>query len=86
MRADASLVAAFTGLVHDVVHKPPRDEKSICQAALLIDRGAVDEFARRVQAAGRMFDASYALNYSGPWPPYSFVKLRLQAERTPTAA
>jgi len=74
------------GLVHDVVHKPPRDEKSICQAALLIDRGAVDEFARRVQAAGRMFDASYALNYSGPWPPYSFVKLRLQAERTPTAA
>ena len=85
-RITAALVAAFAGIVHEVVHKPPRHEQSICQAALLVDRTAVDEFGRRVQAAGRMFDGNYALDYSGPWPPYSFVKLRLQAERTPTAA
>ena len=85
-RINAALIAAFAGIVHDVVHKPPRHEQSICQAALLVDRTAVDEFGRRVQAAGRMFDSNYALDYSGPWPPYSFVKLRLQAERTPTAA
>jgi len=85
-RITAALHGAFTGIVHDVFHKPPRHEKSIVQAALLIERGAADEFGRRVQSAGRMFDANYALEYSGPWPPYSFVRLRLQAESPSTAA
>ena len=85
-RITAALTGAFSGLVHDVFSKPPRHEKSICQMALLIDRTAVDAFGERVQSAGRLFDANYALDYSGPWPPYSFVRLRLQAPRPSAAA
>ena len=78
-RLTAALLTAFNGIAWDVFTKPPREEKSICSSAILIDRGSVDEFGRRVESAARLFDANYSLNYSGPWPPYSFVRLRLQA-------
>jgi gas vesicle protein GvpL/GvpF len=85
-RLSAALLGAFNGIAHDVVSKPPRNEKSICISALLVDRSAVARFEQKVQAAARLFDGNYTLDYNGPWPPYSFVRLRLQAARPSTAA
>ena len=57
---------------------PPREERTICQSAVLIERARGADFAGALQRAARLFDANFAVEYSGPWPAYSFVQLRLQ--------
>lgn len=57
---------------------PPRDEKIICNAALLIERARAHEFGLALQATASLLNSNFALEYSGPFPPYSFVNLRLQ--------
>jgi hypothetical protein len=83
-RLTRRLLDAVGSVVADTVAKPPRQEKSICDAALLVERSRVAEFESALRRAATLFDASYSLAYSGPWPPYSFVRLRLHAE-TPLA-
>jgi len=84
-RLMTTLLAALATVSTDVVSSEPRAEKTVGQAALLVSRAAVAEFARAVEQAARLFDANYTLHYSGPWPAYSFVTLRLQPA-APTAA
>jgi hypothetical protein len=69
-----------------VFSKPPPQEKGICHVAMLIERARVDEFVETLQRAARSFDSNHTLEYSGPWPPYSFVRLRLQAADAVTIA
>jgi hypothetical protein len=80
------LLDALDGIAGDVFAKPPRHEKSICQTALLVDRRRVGEFEAALRHAAGLFDANYTFEYSGPWPPYSFVRLRLHASTPVTAA
>ena len=84
-RLTARLLGAFEGITRDVFQSPPRDEKAICQAALLVERASVSEFEPAVRRAATLFDATFALDYGGPWPPYSFVRLRLQSVAAPAA-
>ena len=49
------------------------------QAAVLIQRDRETEFLQRLEAAAKAFDSNYTLQTTGPWPAYSFVRLRLQA-------
>ena len=72
------LLAAFDALACDSVSSTPRSEKTVCELALLVQQAHANEFRQALQAAAGMFDASFTFEYSGPWPPYSFVKLRLQ--------
>jgi hypothetical protein len=78
-RITPAILAAFAQITHDVFDTPPRDEKTICHTALLIDRTRTDDFDAALRQAAAQFDASMAFECSGPWPPYSFVRLRLQA-------
>jgi hypothetical protein len=50
-----------------------------------VARTRTADFEQLIETAARLFDANYTLQYSGPWPPYSFVRLRLQPA-APTAA
>ena len=75
------LLGAFDTVVRDSVSLPPRNEKVVCQASLLIDQSRTTEFQQALEAAAGLFDADFRLEYSGPWPPYSFVRLRLQPPR-----
>jgi len=78
-RLSARLWTALDPAVCDRRTSAARDEKTICNAALLVERGRAHEFGLAMQAAANLFDSNFALDYSGPWPAYSFVNLRLHA-------
>ena len=80
------LLRAFAPIMRDVFHSPPRDEKTIVNAALLVERDRTEAFEAALRETASSFDASIAIEYSGPWPPYSFVRLRLQPAGVPATA
>jgi hypothetical protein len=80
------VLRAFAPIVRDVFHSPPRDEKTIVNAALLVERDRTDAFEAALRQTASSFDATIAIEYSGPWPPYSFVRLRLRPAGAPAAA
>ena len=77
-RLSGLLLAAFRALAHDTSSTPPRDEATVCQVAMLIDRTRDADFLTTLHGAAALFDANLTLEYSGPWPAYSFVRLRLR--------
>ena len=85
-RLTRTLVAAFDAVACDSIVGSPRSETTVCEVALLIQQIQVTEFRQALQAAATVFDASFTLDCSGPWPPYSFVALRLRPSGGATAA
>jgi hypothetical protein len=85
-RLTKMLLGGVESIACETVCRPPRQERRICDAALLIDRARAEEFPAVLGAAARLFDANFALEYTGPWPPYSFVRLRLQPPTRTSAA
>jgi hypothetical protein len=79
-RLSAVVLDALHAVTCEVASVPPRDEKTVFQAALLIRRASEPEFLQLLQAAAKAFDSSYTLQTTGPWPPYSFVRLRLRLQ------
>ncbi len=71
---------ALRTLTSEVRVNPPSDEKMVLNAAFLIERSREKEFEESLYRAAGMFDSNFALDYSGPWPPYSFVRLSLKLE------
>ncbi len=61
------------------VNKPIGD-KMIMNAAFLISREHESAFDSRVKAIASRFD-KLTFKYTGPWPPYNFVNIRLKLER-----
>ncbi len=58
----------------------PIGEKMILNAAFLVGRNREEDFDARVkEVAGRYDHLSF--KYTGPWPPYNFVNIRLKLER-----
>ena len=58
----------------------PIGDKMILNAAFLVTRDRESDFDSKVKE----IDARYAnlkLKYTGPWPPYNFVNIRLKLER-----
>jgi len=85
-RLTPMFLAPVEHLTCEVFHNTPRDETTICHTALLIERGRVADFEAAMGQAASLFDASVAIDYSGPWPPYSFVNLRLRPAGSPAVA
>lgn len=78
-RLTRTLLTALDAVTCDVTMGTPRDEKSVCDAALLIERARALDFGEALRAAATLFDSHFTVEYSGPWPAYSFVRLRLAA-------
>ncbi len=58
----------------------PIGEKMILNAAFLVGRNREEDFDARVkEVAGRYDHLNF--KYTGPWPPYNFVNIRLKLER-----
>jgi hypothetical protein len=76
---------ALRTLTSEVRVNPPSDEKMVLNAAFLIERSREKEFEESLYRAAGMFDSNFALDYSGPWPPYSFVRLSLKLQAAETA-
>jgi hypothetical protein len=58
----------------------PIGDTMIMNAAFLVERDREAAFDARVKALGSRYD-SLNFRYTGPWPPYNFVNIRLKLER-----
>jgi len=61
------------------INKPIGD-KMIMNAAFLISRDQEAAFDAKVKSIAARFD-KLTFKYTGPWPPYNFVNIRLKLER-----
>jgi hypothetical protein len=55
-------------------------DKMIMNAAFLVQRDQEEAFDRRIKDIASFFD-KLTFKYTGPWPPYNFVNIRLKLER-----
>jgi hypothetical protein len=81
-------VAELFELLRDVsvasrANKPIGD-KMIMNAAFLVSRDREDEFDASVKRIGAKY-GNLTFRYTGPWPPYNFVNIRLKLERAKPA-
>jgi hypothetical protein len=58
----------------------PIGDKMIMNSAFLVERRREAAFDARVKSLGARFD-TLTFRYTGPWPPYNFVNIRLKLER-----
>ncbi len=62
----------------------PIGERMIMNAAFLVTRDKEPEFDAAVKAIGSSYP-HLTFKYTGPWPPYNFVNIRLKLERAEDA-
>jgi hypothetical protein len=58
----------------------PIGDKMIMNAAFLVEREREPAFDSRVKTLGARYEP-LTFRYTGPWPPYNFVNIRLKLER-----
>jgi hypothetical protein len=59
----------------------PIGDKMIMNAAFLVERDREAEFDSGVNKIARKYGQRLKFKYTGPWPPYNFVNIRLKLER-----
>ena len=59
----------------------PIGDKMIMNAAFLIQRDREAEFDAAVNRIAKKYGDRLNFKYTGPWPPYNFVNIRLKLER-----
>lgn len=59
----------------------PIGDRMIMNAAFLIDRNTEVEFDQKVKEIASKYEDKLSFRYTGPWPPYNFVHIRLKLER-----
>ncbi|PYS77428.1 MAG: gas vesicle synthesis GvpLGvpF [Acidobacteria bacterium] len=64
----------------------PIGDKMIMNAAFLIERDREAEFDAIVKEIASQYEGKLSFKYTGPWPPYNFVHIRLKLERGEGAA
>jgi hypothetical protein len=88
---DAALQARSEHYVSQIFHSlrdvsvasrsnKPIGDRMIMNAAFLVARDAENAFDLRVKDVGQRYD-KLTFKYTGPWPPYNFVNIRLKLER-----
>ena len=63
----------------DIVETTVKREKDVMNLACLVERDQLDNFAKGVFEASKLFDNIYLFDYTGPWAPHNFVTLDLHA-------
>jgi hypothetical protein len=59
----------------------PIGDRMILNAAFLVDRAQEQAFDERVKETSRKYEEVISFKYSGPWPPYNFVNIKLKLEK-----
>lgn len=57
-------------------------DNMILNAAFLVDRAREEDFDAAVEALSGRYRDLVSFKYTGPWPPYNFVNIRLELERS----
>lgn len=56
-------------------------DRMILNAAFLVDRKDEKAFDESVKEVSRRFEDFLTFKYTGPWPPYNFVNIKLKLEK-----
>jgi hypothetical protein len=59
----------------------PIGDLMILNAAFLVDRSQETAFDEKVKDVSRKYEDILRFKYSGPWPPYNFVNIKLKLEK-----
>jgi Mg2+ and Co2+ transporter CorA len=59
----------------------PIGDRMILNAAFLVDRDREKAFDEAVKAISRAYEDLLTFKYTGPWPPYNFVNIKLKLEK-----
>jgi len=59
----------------------PIGDRMILNAAFLVDRAQEQAFDEKVKDTSRKYEELLTFKYSGPWPPYNFVNIKLKLEK-----
>lgn len=59
----------------------PIGDRMIMNAAYLVERAHEAEFDEAVKDLSRKYEDMLSFKYTGPWPPYNFVNIKLRLER-----
>ncbi len=62
----------------------PIGDRMIMNAAYLVERSREHDFDEAVKALSRKYEELLSFKYTGPWPPYNFVNIKLRLERADT--
>ncbi|WP_163529024.1 GvpL/GvpF family gas vesicle protein [Halobacillus ihumii] len=60
----------------------PIGEKMLLNASFLVDRDKEEAFDEKVNEAHEEWKDKVEFNYTGPWPAYNFIDIRLTVEET----
>jgi gas vesicle protein len=60
-------------------------DRMIMNGAFLVARDQANQFDKKVQEIGKRFEGKLSFKYTGPWPPYNFVTIRLKLDTSPSA-
>src|SRR6185503_9158502 len=55
-------------------------DRMIMNGAFLVERDKSEFFDKKVQEIGKRYEGKLKFTYTGPWPPYNFVTIRLQLD------
>lgn len=56
-------------------------DRMILNAAFLVERAGEAAFDAAVKSLSRKYEDVLSFKYTGPWPPYNFVNIKLKLER-----
>jgi hypothetical protein len=59
----------------------PIGDLMILNAAFLVDRSQESAFDEKVKDISRKYEHLLRFKYSGPWPPYNFVNIKMKLEK-----
>ncbi|MEW5931770.1 MAG: GvpL/GvpF family gas vesicle protein [Gemmatimonadota bacterium] len=59
----------------------PIGDRMIMNAAFLVERDRESSFDERVKEISRKYEQMLTFKYTGPWPPYNFVNIKLKLEK-----
>ncbi|WP_430790270.1 GvpL/GvpF family gas vesicle protein [Virgibacillus flavescens] len=72
----------LTPLTESAKVNDPIGEKMLLNAAYLIDRGKEEAFDKKVNELHDKWNDKVDFKYTGPWPAYNFINIKLKVEET----
>jgi hypothetical protein len=81
--------AFYVGDIHEALRpvavasrsNRPIGDRMILNAAFLVERAQEQAFDEKVKDVSRTYEDLLTFKYSGPWPPYNFVNIKLKLEK-----
>jgi hypothetical protein len=74
------ITAGLAAACDEIDQQDPKAEKEIVRVNCLIERDTEQAFEAAVHQLAANYNEEYAFSFNGPWPPYSFVDLKLSVE------